>query len=61
MTTVTCAGFSRAMHREVEQASGMYTLGESSEACGGEFAQDNEALTPKNTIPWQKFTEAAET
>ena len=49
------------MHREVEQASGMYTLGESSEACGGEFAQDNEALTPKNTIPWQKFTEAAET
>ena len=26
-----------------------------------EFSQENEALTPKNTIPWQKFAETAET
>ena len=43
-----CAGFSRAMH--LSQALRW-----------DEFAQENEALTPKNTIPWQKFTETAET
>jgi hypothetical protein len=45
----------KAMHREVEQADGTYALRESSEAYGGEFAQENEALTPKNTIPWQNL------
>ena len=33
----------------------------SSEAYGGESAQENEALTPGNTIPWQKFAETTET
>jgi len=49
----------KAMHREVEQAGGTYARRESSEAYGGEFAQENEA--PINTIPWQKFAETAET
>jgi hypothetical protein len=49
------------MHREVERAGGMYSLRESSEAYRREFAQENEALRSKNTIPWQKFAEAAET
>jgi len=49
------------MHREVEQAGGTYALRESSEAYGGEFAQENGARTPKSTIPWQKFAETAET
>ena len=43
------------MHREVEQAGGTYALREQSEAYGGEFASENGALTPKNTIPWQKM------
>ena len=36
----TCAGFSKAMHREVEQAVGTYALRESSEAYGREFARN---------------------
>jgi len=48
------------IHGGLEQARGTYGLRESSEAYGGEFAQENEALTSKNTIPWQKFTETAE-
>jgi hypothetical protein len=39
------AGFSGAMHREVEQAGGTYALRESSKGYGSEFAQENEALT----------------
>jgi hypothetical protein len=31
------------------------------EAYGCEFAQENKALTPENTIPWQKFTETGPT
>jgi hypothetical protein len=50
LTVVTCAGFSWAMHREVEQAGRTYTLRESSEAYGGEFVQENEVLTPENTM-----------
>jgi hypothetical protein len=49
------------MNRQVEQADGTYALRESSEAYGREFTQENEALTPENTMPWQKFTETAET
>jgi hypothetical protein len=49
----------KAMHREVEQAGGTYTLQESSEAYGHEFARENEVLTLKNTIPWQRFAATA--
>jgi hypothetical protein len=49
------------VHREIEQADKMHTLLESSKAYGCEFAEENEALTPENTIPWQKFAETAET
>jgi hypothetical protein len=41
--------------------SGIYALRESSQAYGDEFAQESEALTPENTIPWQKFNETAAT
>jgi hypothetical protein len=51
----------KAMHREVEQAGGAYTLRESSEAYGGEFAYENELLRLDNTIPWQKFLDTAVT
>jgi hypothetical protein len=51
----TCAGFSKAMHREVEQAVGTYALRELSEDYGREFAPENEALGPENTIPWQQL------
>jgi len=36
-------------------------LREQSEAYGGEFASENEVLTPQNTIPWQEKAETAET
>jgi hypothetical protein len=49
------------MRREVKQAGGAYALQESCESYGREFAQENEALAPKNTISWQKFAETAET
>jgi hypothetical protein len=49
------------MHREVEQAGGTYALREQSEAYGGEFASENGALTPENTIPWRKNADTAET
>jgi len=52
---------SKAMHREVERADGTYALRESSEPYESEIAQENEALTLKNTIPWQKIAEATET
>jgi hypothetical protein len=51
----------KAMHRGVEQAGWTYALWESREAYGREFAQENEALRPENTILWKKFTETAET
>jgi hypothetical protein len=51
----------KGIHREVEQADRMYVLRESSDAYNGEFAQKTEALRPENTIPWQKFTDTAET
>jgi hypothetical protein len=60
VTTVTRFGFRGAMHLQVEQADGTYALRESSEAYGGEFAQENEALTPENTIPWRKFAETVD-
>jgi hypothetical protein len=47
---VTCAGLSRAMHREFEQAGGTYARRESSEAYGCEFAQENEKHEPMAEI-----------
>ncbi|MGH7825461.1 MAG: hypothetical protein ACREQ7_09850 [Candidatus Binatia bacterium] len=51
----------KAMHREVEQAGGTYALREPGEAYAGEFASENDALTPENTIPWEKNAATAET
>jgi hypothetical protein len=51
----------KAMHREVEQEGGTYVRRESSEAYGGEFAQEKEVLRSQNMIPWQKFAETTET
>ena len=47
--------FPRAMHREVELVGGTYALQ------GREFAPENEVLTLKNTIPWQRFAATAKT
>ena len=60
LTAVMCAGLSKVTHREVEQAGGTYALREQSEGYGCEFAQEDEALTPKKTIPWQKFAETVD-
>jgi putative transposase len=51
----------KAMHRDIVQGGGTYALREQSEAYAGEFVGGNDALTPENTIPWQKNTETAET
>jgi hypothetical protein len=51
----------KAMHREIEQAGGTYTLREPSEAYGAEFAHENEALRSENTISWQQTDEISET
>jgi hypothetical protein len=40
----------KAMHREVEQAYGMYVLRQSNEAYRGEFVQENEVLRSENTF-----------
>ncbi len=51
----------RAMHREALQIGGAYAPRERSEAYAGEFTAENDALTLKNTIPWDKNVETAET
>ena len=62
VTVVNCAGLSRAMHHEVEQAGASdMRCAESSEAYVNEFAEESEALTPENRILWQKFAEIAQT
>ena len=38
----------------------MYTLREHSEAYAGDFDSKNDALTPDNTIPWEKNAEKTE-
>ena len=48
-------GFSRVMHREIEHGRNDVRAARSSEAYVCEFAQENETLTPKNTILWQKL------
>jgi hypothetical protein len=54
-------GFSRVMHREIEHGRNDVRAAKSSEAYVCEFVQENETLTPENTILWQKFTGTAET
>ena len=51
----------KAMYREVAQGGGMYTLREPSEAYGGNFASENDALRPENTILWEENADSAET
>ena len=49
------------MHREVAEMGGTYTLRGQGEAYAGDFAGENDALTPDNTFPWEKSTEGTET
>jgi hypothetical protein len=49
------------MHREVAEVCGTYTLREQSEAYAGNFASENDALMPDNTLPWAKNAKSAET
>jgi hypothetical protein len=51
----------KALHREVAQVGETYTLREQSEIYGGDFASENDALMPDNTIPWEKNAEYTET
>jgi len=51
----------KAMHREVAQVRGMYTLRERSEAHAGDFASENDALTLDNTISWEENVKNTET
>jgi len=50
----------KAMHREVAEVSGTYTLREPGEAYAGDFAGKSEVLTPQNTIFWKKNAENTE-
>lgn len=51
----------KALHREVAQVNGMHTLREPSEAYGGYFGTESDALTLHNTTPWQENAESIET
>ena len=51
----------RAMHREASQTGDAYMLRERSEAYAGKFTYENDALTLKNTIPWNKSIETTDT
>ncbi len=50
----------KAMHRDVAEVGGTYTLREQSEAYAGEFASESDVLTSDNTIPWERNTENTE-
>jgi hypothetical protein len=49
------------MQCELEQIDGIYALRESGEAYRGQFDCKNEALTPENTLSWERITEVAAT
>jgi putative transposase len=51
----------KALHRELEQIDGTYALRESGEAYRGQIDSKNEALTPENTLLWERITEVAAT
>jgi len=50
----------RAVHREVEQKEGMCVLREPTEAYAGKLTFENDALTPENTVAWERTIESAE-
>ena len=51
----------KALHRKLEQIDGTYALRESGEAYRGQFDSKNEALTPENTLPWERIKEVTAT
>jgi hypothetical protein len=51
----------KAMHREVAEVGGTYTLWEQSEAYAGDFGTESDALTPDNTIAWEENAGNTET
>jgi len=51
----------KAMHREVVQLGGTYTLREEREAYGADFASENDTLRLDNTISWEENIESAKT
>ena len=48
-----------AIHRKVAQVGETYALREPSAAYGGHFASEKDALTPENTILWEKNPECS--
>jgi hypothetical protein len=51
----------QALHRELEQVDGTYTLRESSEAYRAQFDLENGALSVKNALPWKRIGEVPQT
>jgi hypothetical protein len=51
----------KALHRELEWVVGTYALRERGEAYRGQIDRKNEALTPENTLPWERITDVAAT
>jgi putative transposase len=49
----------KALHRELEQVDGTYTLRESGEAYRGQFDPQNEPLRLEDTLPWERIAEVA--
>jgi len=51
----------KAVHREVTEVTGTYTLREQSEAYAGDLGSESDALRPENTIVWEENAEITET
>ena len=47
----------KAMHREVLETDGTYALREPAEAYARNFPGENEAVSSKNTLPWNESLE----
>jgi putative transposase len=47
----------KALHRDVEQVGGAYTLREESETYDGSLPSETEPLSSKNTLPWNESLE----
>ena len=45
----------RTLHRELEQVDGPYALRESGEAYSRQIDSKHEALTPENTLSWERI------
>ena len=61
VTAITCSSFRGQCSAKSGRQVGRMRYGNRVKLMGGEFAQENEVLTLDNTVPWQKFTETAET